>query len=87
MLANLRGTPWPMAALLYGSGLRLFECIRLRVKDMDFRANQIWVREAKGGKDRLTMLPQVLKNTWNSVSRGSGCSMSKTCWRDTVRPH
>jgi integron integrase len=46
-----------MAGLLYGSGLRLMECVRLRVKDVDFALAQITVRDAKGGKDRITMLP------------------------------
>jgi len=46
-----------MATLLYGAGLRLMECIRLRVKDVDFSYNQIVVRDGKGHKDRVTMLP------------------------------
>jgi integron integrase len=46
-----------MAGLLYGSGLRLMECVRLRVKDIDFALAQITVRDGKGGKDRITMLP------------------------------
>ena len=46
-----------MAGLLYGSGLRLMECVRLRIKDIDFALAQITVRDAKGGKDRVTMLP------------------------------
>ena len=46
-----------MAGLLYGSGLRLMECVRLRIKDVDFELAQITVRDAKGGKDRVTMLP------------------------------
>src|SRR5436189_6005762 len=46
-----------MAGLLYGSGLRLMECMRLRVKDIDFELAQITVRDAKGGRDRITMLP------------------------------
>ena len=46
-----------MAGLLYGSGLRLMECVRLRVKDVDFELAQITVRDTKGGKDRVTMLP------------------------------
>jgi site-specific recombinase XerD len=46
-----------MAELLYGSGLRLLECLRLRVKDMDFQYLHIVVRDSKGGKDRRTMLP------------------------------
>jgi integron integrase len=49
-----------MASLLYGSGLRLMECVRLRVKDVDFAMRQITVRDGKGGKDRVTMLPATL---------------------------
>ena len=45
------------AALLYGSGLRLMECLRLRVKDVDLAARQIMVRDGKGQKDRVTVLP------------------------------
>jgi integron integrase len=51
-----------MAGLLYGSGLRLKECIRLRVKDVDINLNQIVVREGKGYKDRVTMLPHKFKD-------------------------
>ncbi|MBI1987231.1 MAG: integron integrase [Nitrospinae bacterium] len=51
-----------MANLLYGSGLRLMECLRLRVKDIDFSYNQIVVRDGKGEKDRVTMLPLSLKD-------------------------
>jgi integron integrase len=50
-------TGW-MAGLMYGSGLRLMECVRLRVKDIDFARNQIMVRDGKGQKDRVTMLPE-----------------------------
>jgi len=57
VFAHLHGTPRLMADLLYGSGLRLMECVRLRVKDIDFELAQITVRDAKGGKDRITMLP------------------------------
>ena len=57
IFAHLRGTPRLMAALLYGSGLRLMECVRLRVKDVDFAYARITVRDGKGGKDRVTMLP------------------------------
>jgi integrase len=46
-----------MAALLYGSGLRVMECVRLRVKEIDFAYAQISVRDAKGGRDRVAMLP------------------------------
>lgn len=58
---QLSGTRWIMVNLLYGSGLRLQECLRLRVKDIDFHYNQIIVREAKGGKDRITMLPEIVR--------------------------
>jgi len=49
-----------MARLIYGGGLRLMECVRLRVKDVDFERHEITVREGKGGKDRVTMLPASL---------------------------
>jgi integron integrase len=57
-LDALTGTYRLMAGLLYGSGLRLMECMRLRVKDVDFAHNQIMVRDGKGQKDRVTILPQ-----------------------------
>jgi integron integrase len=60
VLAHLDGAHWLMASLLYGAGLRLMECIRLRVKDVDFAYRQILVRDGKGQKDRVTMLPQAL---------------------------
>jgi len=61
LLAKLDGTNWIMAQLLYGAGLRLMECLRLRVKDIDFDLNQITVRDGKGKKDRVTMLPEIVK--------------------------
>jgi integron integrase len=60
VLSHLRDEAWLMASLLYGSGLRLMECVRLRVKDLDFAQLQIIVREGKGNKDRITMLPPSL---------------------------
>ncbi len=60
LLAQLEGTKWLMAALLYGAGLRLRECLKLRVKDGDFGYRQITVRDGKGAKDRVTMLPAGL---------------------------
>jgi integron integrase len=57
LLGKLRGSARLMGQLLYGCGLRLSECIRLRVKDVDFGYLQIVVRDAKGGRDRVTMLP------------------------------
>ncbi len=61
VLAELEGEYWLIAALLYGTGMRLSEGLALRVQDVDFGANQIVVRDGKGGKDRVTMLPEALK--------------------------
>lgn len=61
VLANLTGDKWLMASLMYGAGLRLMECLRLRVQDVDFTRNEILVRDGKGAKDRITMLPESLK--------------------------
>ena len=60
ILAGLKDTNWLVASLLYGSGLRLIEALRLRVKDLDFGFNQIVVRDGKGGNDRFTILPTSL---------------------------
>jgi integron integrase len=57
VLAHLSGVYWLVGTLLYGSGLRLMECLRLRVQDIDFVRGQIMVRGGKGGKDRVTVLP------------------------------
>jgi integron integrase len=61
ILAVLDRSDWLMAMLLYGAGLRLMECLQLRVKDVDFTSNQIVVRAGKGDKDRHTMLPTAVK--------------------------
>ena len=61
VLGRLDGPARLMACLLYGAGLRVLECCRLRVQDVDFAANQIVVRGGKGDKDRVTMLPAVTK--------------------------
>jgi len=61
VLGRMRGAPRLMATLLYGSGLRLMECCRLRVKDLDWGMNQLVVRSGKGGKDRYTTLPSGLR--------------------------
>ncbi len=60
VLGRLRGTSALVARLLYGSGFRILECLRLRVKDIDFARREILVRDGKGAKDRVTMLPQTL---------------------------
>ena len=60
VLARMDGRPWLLASLLYGTGMRLMEVLRLRIKDVDFGRNEITVRDGKGGKDRHTMLPRSL---------------------------
>jgi integrase len=60
LLLQLDGTSWLMASLLYGSGLRLMECVRLRVKDLELTRCEIIVRDGKGGRNRVTMLPTRL---------------------------
>ncbi len=60
VLSNLQGEFHLMASLLYGSGLRLNECMKLRVKDIDFNLNEIIVRAGKGDNDQRTLLPRLL---------------------------
>jgi integron integrase len=60
VLARMDGRPWLLASLLYGTGMRLMEALRLRIKDVDFGRNEIVIRDGKGGKDRRTMLPRSL---------------------------
>lgn len=60
VLGRLTGTHWLIASLLYGAGLRIMEGLRLRVKDVDFSRKEILVRDGKGSKDRVTMLPAAL---------------------------
>jgi integron integrase len=61
ILGRLTDSNWIMASLLYGSGLRLMECVRLRVKDIDLARNEITVRDGKGRKDRVTLLPAKVR--------------------------
>ncbi|HUH32133.1 MAG TPA: integron integrase [Rhodanobacter sp.] len=61
LLGELTGLHWLMGSLLYGTGMRLMECVRLRVKDVDFERGEILVRQGKGAKDRHTMLPRSLR--------------------------
>jgi integron integrase len=58
LLAGMSGTKWLMASLLYGAGLRLRECLTLRVKEIDFDYRQLAIRQGKGAKDRRTILPE-----------------------------
>ena len=61
ILSSLEGVYWMAGHILYGAGLRIMECVRLRVKDIDFEMNQITVRAGKGKKDRRTVLPTLIK--------------------------
>lgn len=63
VIAAMSGQPQLVVQLLYGCGLRLMEGLRLRVKDIDFGLNQLVIRDAKGMKDRVTMLPQLLRDS------------------------
>src|SRR5690348_5296537 len=63
VLARMDGRAWLLASLLYGTGMRLMEALRLRIKDVDFGRNEIIIRDGKGGKDRRTMLPRSLVET------------------------
>jgi integrase len=97
VLSRLDGIRWVMASLLYGSGLRLMECLRLRVKDVDFDQHQLIVRDGKGGKDRITMLPDRLVEPLRRIWTRSPCSTRRisrrgsapcTCpshWRRSIR--
>lgn len=60
VLSRLTGTHWLIASLLYGTGMRIMECLRLRVQDIDVKRNEILIRDGKGFKDRVTMLPVSL---------------------------
>ena len=70
VLAALHGTNRIMASLMYGAGLRLMECVRLRIKDVDFEAGCIRVRDGKGRKDRITMLPAATASAVRSHIEG-----------------
>lgn len=60
VIGHMQGVHWLIAGLLYGSGLRVLEALRLRVKDVDLKIQQLTVRDGKGGKDRVTVLPVAL---------------------------
>lgn len=72
LLSAMYGQVWVMAALLYGTGMRLMECIRLRVKDVDFGRGEIVVRDGKGGKDRRVPLPQRLREPLQAAIERAG---------------
>lgn len=60
VLARMSGTEWLVASMLYGSGMRLMECLQLRIKDLDLPRRELLVRDAKGQKDRVTLFPESL---------------------------
>jgi integron integrase len=70
VLDRMNGVPRLMAILLYGAGLRLMECCRLRIKDIDFSRNELVVRSGKGNKDRYTMLPSTVRDSLIQHLRG-----------------
>jgi integron integrase len=85
VLRQLRGTARLVGSLLYGSGMRLVECLTLRVKDLDFERGELTVRRGKAGKDRMTVMPEMLKAPLEEhlarvrevyerdLARGAGC--------------
>jgi integrase len=80
VVGSLRGIHRLVGLLLYGSGLRLTECLALRVKDLDLERGELTVRRGKGGKDRVTVVPQSVRRPLRHISNGSGRCMSVT-WR------
>jgi site-specific recombinase XerD len=70
VLGRMNGTPHLMGLLLYGAGLRLMECCRLRFKDIDFSRNEVIARSGKGNKDRYTMLPSTVRDSLIEHLRG-----------------
>jgi integron integrase len=62
VLSRLEGIPQLVVLLLYGTGMRILECLRLRVQDLDFDLNHIIIRNPKGGRDRVTMLPEAARD-------------------------
>jgi hypothetical protein len=76
LLSEMQGLHQLMSCLLYGSGLRLMECLRLRVKDIDFEQSQIVVREGTDEKDRLTIQGEITSGTYNSTKSFFTCNTS-----------
>lgn len=70
LLSQFEGTRWLIFSLIYGCGFRILECLRLRIKDIDFHYKQIIIRDAKGSKDRVTLLPgSLLEPLRNHLAR------------------
>lgn len=86
LLAQLEGTRWLVVSLLYSSGMRLLEGLRLRVKDVDFERHEITVRDGKGARDRVTMLPARLVEPLGShLARVRVCCTNATLPKFTAR--
>ena len=68
LLLHMQGTTGLIAQLLYGTGMRLMECLTLRVKDLDIARGEILIRRGKGAKDRVTVLPEILRPAMASPS-------------------
>ena len=79
--AQLEGEVGLVVGLLYGSGMRLMEALRLRVKDLDFQRREITVRDGKGGKDRMTLLPQSLVTEFQQHLRQFPRAASEWGWQ------
>ncbi|MGC8503759.1 MAG: integron integrase [Acidithiobacillus sp.] len=80
LLHELSGTMWLVASLLYGTGMRLLEGLRLRVKDVEFERREIIIRDGKGGKDRVTVLPENILLPLKKQMEKAGCCMT-AIWR------
>lgn len=97
LLAQLRGPVWLAASLMYGGGLRLHECVELRIKDLNVDRGELMIRDGKGGKDRLTMLPAALQRPLRNhlmrveaqhnvdLAAGRGSVELPGCWRRSTR--
>ena len=90
VMSQLEGIQWLVVGLLYGSGLRVLEALRLRVKDVDLKIRQLTVRDGKGGKDRVTVLPTALVAPLAvHLARASerhefAVALLHTCWRQVT---
>jgi integrase len=87
---ELGGVAALVVGLLYGSGLRLMEALRLRVKDLDFERRELTVRDGKGGKDRLTLLPKSLIPELRqhlTVVREQHRADLAACWGQVLMPY
>ena len=97
ILRHLHGVPRLMACLMYGAGLRLLECARLRVKDADFGRGELTIRDGKGRKDRVTVLPSRLMDPLRAQIDRTGRCTGRMCpsapdtsrcrmpWRESIR--